>query len=383
MPERSARLDGGPSALIQVREVATAGDRRRFISYPYKRNQSDPHWTPPLRLSERERLMPSKNPFFAHADVTLFLAWRSGDVVGRIAAIDDRLHNETHRENVAMFGFFEADDRPAAMALLGAVEQWSLARGRDAVRGPMNPSTNESVGLLIQGFDTHPMLLMPHNRPEYAAFIESAGYTKVKDLYAWIYNLEHGVEPTMAKIAARLRDRHGMTVRKLRLDEFDRELERLRAIYCGAWARNWGFVPPTPEEFQRLARELRPIFDPRCAVCAEVEGTPVACAIALPDINQVLNGTGGRLFPLGLIRLLARRWIIDQIRLLLLGVLPEYRAYGLYPVMIDALHRQVYPAYRRIEFSWVLEDNHDINGPLQLAGARRYKTYRIYEKRLT
>jgi hypothetical protein len=365
-----------------VREAASASDRRRFIAYPYTRNRSDPHWIPPLRMSERERLTPPKNPFFAHADLALFLARRNGNVVGRIAAIDDRLHNETHGDNVAMFGFFEAEDAASAHALLDTVEQWSAEHGRRAVRGPLNPSLNESAGLLVDGFDTDPMLLMPHNPPEYAGFIEAAGYSKVKDLYAWIYDLDRGVEPAMAKIAARLRDRHGITVRPLRLSEFDREVERLWVIYSGAWERNWGFVAPTPEEFRRIAAELRPIFDPRCAVCAEVDGKPVACAIAVPDINQALKGTGGRLFPLGLVRLLGRRWIIDQIRLLLLGILPEYRPYGIYPLLIAQLHRQVFPAYRRIEFSWVLEDNRDINRPLELAGARRYKTYRIYEKHL-
>jgi hypothetical protein len=226
------------------------------------------------------------------------------------------------------------------------------------------------------------MVMMPHNPREYAAFVEGAGYGKVKDLYAWLYDLSRGVEPTMAKLAARLKDRHGITLRPLQLNEFDREVERLRAIYCGAWERNWGFVPPTPAEFRRTAKELRPIFDPRCAVCAEVNGRPVACAIAVPDINQALKGTGGRLFPTGLLRLLGRRWIVDQIRLLILGVLPEYRQYGLYPLLIAHLHSQVYPTYRRVEFSWVLEDNRDINVPLELAGAKRYKTYRIYEKQL-
>jgi hypothetical protein len=241
---------------------------------------------------------------------------------------------------------------------------------------------NESAGLLVDGFDSDPVVLMPHNPPEYASFVEAAGYRKAKDLYAWLYDLGRGVEPTMAKLAARLHDRHGISLRPLRLNEFDREVDRLRTIYSGAWDRNWGFVPPTPEEFRRIAKELRPIFDPRCAVCAEVDGRPVACAIAVPDINQALKGTDGRLFPLGLVRLLARRWIVDQIRLLILGVLPEYRHYALYPLLIARLHSQVYPAYKRAEFSWVLEDNRDINGPLELAGARRYKTYRIYEKRL-
>jgi hypothetical protein len=368
--------------LIEVRRVYTRRELTRFVDYAYTRNRSDRHWVPPLRLAERERFRRAGNPFFAHADVALFLALQSGAVVGRVGAIDDRLHNETHGDNIAMFGFFESATAEAAQALFGAVERWAGERGRGTVRGPLNPSLNESAGLLIEGFDTDPMVMMPHNPREYAAFVEGAGYGKVKDLYAWLYDLDCGIEATMAKLAARLKDRHGITLRPLRLNEFDREVERLRAIYCGAWERNWGFVPPTPAEFRRTAKELRPIFDPRCAVCAEVDGRPVACAIAVPDINQALKGTGGRLFPTGLLRLLGRRWIVDQIRLLILGVLPEYRQYALYPLLIAHLHSQVYPAYRRVEFSWVLEDNRDINAPLELAGAKRYKTYRIYEKNL-
>jgi hypothetical protein len=355
----------------------------RFIGYAYHRNRADPHWIPPLRIAERERLSPSHNPFFAHAEVALYLAWRGGAVVGRVAAIDDRLHNDTHKDNLAAFGFFEAEDADATRALLDAVETWARQRGRDTVRGPLNPSLNESAGLLVDGFDTDSMLLMPHNPPEYARFLEAAGYRKVKDLYAWLYDLDRGIEPIVARLAARVRERERILVRPLQLDEFQREIERLRLIYCGAWERNWGFVPPTPEEFQRLATELRQIFDPRFAVCAVVDGRPVACAIAIPDINQVLKGTGGRLFPLGLVRLLVRKLIVDQGRLLLLGVLPEYRQIGLYPLLLVELQRQVAgSSYRRVEFSWVLEDNRDINQPLEMAGARRYKTYRIYQKAL-
>ncbi len=369
--------------MIEVQRVFTRRDLGRFVDYPYQRHANDPHWVPPLRIAERQRLRAATNPFFAHADVALFLARDAhGTLAGRVAAIDDRLHNETHHENTAMFGFFEAATPDAARALLAAVDSWAAARGRDVVRGPINPSMNESAGLLIEGFDTDPMLMMPHNPPEYATFIESCGYSKVKDLYAWLYDMSHGVEPTVARLAARLGEKAAITLRPLRLDEFEREVERLRLIYCGAWERNWGFVPPTSDEFRRIARELRPIFDSRCAVCADVDGRSVACAIAVPDINQALKGTGGRLFPLGLIRLLARRWLVDQVRLLILGVLPEYRHYGLYPLMIARLHRQMFPAYQRVEFSWVLEDNRDINRPLELAGAHRYKTYRVYEKRL-
>lgn len=364
-----------------VRPVQGRRDVRRFIDYMYERNATDPHWVPPLRLGEHDRINPKKNPFFAHAEMELLLAWRSDRVVGRIAAIDDRLHQETHGDNVAMFGLFEAADAEAAGALLAAVEAWAKARGRAHVRGPISPSLNDMCGLLIDGFDTDPMLLMPHNPPEYAAHIESAGYAKVKDLFAWMHVLQRELPPVFVRAAQRLRDTHKITLRPLNLAEFTSEVERLRAIYCAAWERNWGFVPPTAAEFRRIATELKPIFDPRCTVCAEVDGELVACLVSVPDINQALKGTNGRLFPFGLIRLLLRRRYISQVRLLLLGIDARYRGLGLYPLLIVEWHRQLQgTAYARAEFSWVLEDNRDINQPAEAGGARRYKTYRIYEK---
>jgi hypothetical protein len=369
--------------LTDIRPVNGRPEFRRFIDYAYERNAFDPHWVPPLRIGEHERLTPKKNPFFAHAEVELLLAWRDGRVVGRVAAIDDRLHNQAHGDNVAMFGFFEADDAAAAQALLTAAETWARGRRRARLRGPINPSLNESAGLLIDGFDSDPMLMMPHNPPEYAAFIESAGYAKVKDLFAWLYDFDTTPPAAVARLGPRLRDKHGIVVRPLRLSEFTAEVERLRVIYCAAWERNWGFVAPTQDEFRRLATELKPIFDERCAVCAEVNGVPVACAVAVPDINQALKGTTGRLFPTALFRLLLRKRYITQMRLLLLGIDPAYRTLGIYPVLLYELHRQVAGGpYRRAEFSWVLEDNRDINQPAENAGARHYKTYRIYEKTL-
>jgi hypothetical protein len=282
-----------------------------------------------------------------------------------------------------MFGFFEAEDGEAAAALLGAAERWAGARGRGLLRGPINPSLNDHAGLLVDGFDTDPMILMPHNPREYPGFIEASGYTKAKDLYAWLYEVDGEPPPTFARLAERVRDRLQATVRPLDLSAFDREAERLRVLYCSAWERNWGFVAPTEPEFRRIAHEMKPIFDARCAVCVEIDGRMVACAVAIPDVNQALKGTGGKLFPLGIVKLLTRRRYIDQMRLLLLGVDGAYRYAGVYPLLIVGLHRQIRDSpYKRIELSWVLEDNRDINQPAEQAGARRYKTYRIYEKAL-
>ena len=371
------------SDTIDVRAVQHRGDLRRFVDYMYERNAGDPHWVPPLRMGEFERLNPKKNPFFAHAEVELLLAWRDGRVAGRIAAIDDRLHREAHGDNLAMFGFFEAADAPVAAALLAAVERWARARGRAAVRGPISPSLNEMCGLLVDGFDSDPMLLMPHNPPEYGEQIEAAGYAKVKDLYAWLHVLQRELPPVYLRAARRLRDAHRITIRPLNLGEFTSEVERLREIYCTAWERNWGFVAPTVDEFKRIASELKPIFDPRCTVCAEVDGRMIACLVAVPDINQVLKGTSGRLSPRLILRLLRRAKHISQVRLLLLGIDERYRGFGLYPLLIAEWHRQLQGTpYERAEFSWVLEDNRDINHPAEAGGARRYKTYRLYEKAL-
>ena len=365
-----------------VRSADSPREFRRFVDFAYEINATDPHWIPELRLSARERLTAKKNPFFAHADVQLLLAWRDDVLVGRIAAIDDRLHNETHRDNAAMFGFFEAVDGEAARALLEAAESWARARGRAAVRGPINPSMNESVGLLVDGFDTDPMLLMPRNPPAYAGYIEAAGYTKAKDLYAWMYDLRRGVPETIARVADRLRTRLNISVGPLNVKDFYREAERLREIYCSAWQQNWGFVAPTPEEFRRIASEMKPIFDARCTVAAQVDGRMIACAVAVPDVNQVLKGTDGRLTLSTIWRLLRRHRYIDQARLLLFGIDARYRQSGLYPLMIAQLHRQAAPFYKRIEFSWILEDNRDINQPAERAGAERYQTYRVYQKTL-
>jgi hypothetical protein len=365
----------------EVRRVAGRREFRQFIDYAYDLNAGDAHWIPELRISARERLTPKKNPFFAHADVALLLARRDDAIVGRIAAIDDRLHNQTHGGKTAMFGFFEAADGDAAVALLSTVESWARARGLARVRGPINPSQNESVGLLIDGFDTDPMLLMPHNPPSYAAFVERAGYAKAKDLFAWLYDIDREPPPVVARLGERLRDRHRITTRPLNVKAFDREAERLRDIYTAAWERNWGFVAPTREEFRRIAREMKPIFDPRCAVCAEVDGQMIACAVAVPDVNQALKGTDGRLNARTIWRLLRRTRFIDQVRLLLLGVDARFRTTGLYPLLLFELHKQMAGSqYRRAEFSWVLEDNRDINQPAEQAGAKRYKTYRVYEK---
>jgi hypothetical protein len=370
--------------VIEIRPVVTPHDLRRFIAMPYRLYRDHPAWVPPLRLMESERLNPRKNPFYEHAEVQPFLALEAGSVTGRIAAIDDHQHNEVHRDNLAAFGFFEARREETAQALLATVERWARDRGRSAVRGPLNPSLNDTCGLLVEGFDTAPFMMMPHNPPEYAGFIERAGYAKVKDLFAWIWNFRTERRPGMFELADRLKRRHGIVLRSMNFRRFGEELAAIRTVYCRGWEDNWGFVPPTDREFAHLGTDLKQIADPEFVICAEVGGRLAAFAVALPDINQALAGTNGRLLPRALFRLLNRRRTITQLRLLLLGVLPECRAMGLYPVLLAELQRRAERSrYQRIECSWVLEENRAINGPAEKGGARRYKRYRLYEKPLS
>lgn len=367
--------------MIDVRPVTDRRGLRRFIDVPYRFYASDPVWRPPLRLTEWERLSPRKNPFFEHADFQAFLAWDGARVRGRVAAIDDRLHRETHGENLVMFGFFEADAPDTAAALLAAVEHWARQRGRQAVRGPISPSLHDVAGLLVDGFEDPPFLMMSYNPPEYAGYIEGAGYAKVKDLWAWIFDVPRGAPPRVQRLEEYAARRYGIRVRTLDRSRFSQEIAAFRTIYSRAWADNWGFVAPTAREFEHLATSLNQIADVRLAVAAEMKGEVVGFAVALPDLNQALSGTKGRLFPLGLYRFLTRRRHIDQIRLALLGILPEARSKGVYSMMLAALFRAVAAGgYRRGEASWVLEDNDDVNQVCRELGGRQYKTYRVYEK---
>ena len=356
---------------------------KQFVELPYQMYANDPHWVPELRRDAHRRLSPTHNPFFAHAEMELFLAVANGRVVGRVAAIEDRAHNEFHNERLAWFGFLEARDAATAGALLATVEQWGRRRGCTAVRGPVNPSLNESAGLLVSGFDDDPYLLMPYNPPEYAGFIEGAGYAKVKDLLAWDIDLTVPLGQRVQKVAERVRRRNDIQVRRVDMKQFERDLALMNSIYRSAWERNWGFVPPTDAEMTQLATDLKPVIDPDLVLFVEIGGRAVATAVALPDVNQVLKRMKGNLLPFGLWHFLNRKKIINRSRLVLLGVIHEYRNLGLYPLMISEIHKRgVANGYLRGELSWTLEDNDAINAGIEAAGGRRYKIYRLYEKPL-
>ena len=374
---------GSASSSTTVRKVHDRRDRARFVDLPVRLHRGTPGFVAPLRMTELETLDPDRNPFYTHARIEMFLAERDGVPVGRIAVIDNDRHNSLHSDNLAFFGFFEAADESAADALLDTAERSARAMGRDALRGPVNPSMNDSAGLQIDAFDRPPFVMMPWNPPSYQAWIERHDFAKVKDLHAWMVDRSLGIPERFQRLARRARERTGAVVREVEVRKWDAELAIVQRIYEEAWERNWGEVAYTDDEFAHLAQSLKMIVDPAIALFLEFDGEVAGIALGLPDLNQVLARFDGRLFPFGIVPLLRRKRIIDQIRLAILGVLPRYRNRGFELILIDEVWRRgVAAGYQRAEMSWILEDNQKIAKAISAVGGEIYKTYRLYQKAL-
>ena len=367
---------------LSVDRVNGRRDLNRFIQLPWRIYRNDPHWVPPL-IGDLKRML-TKHPFLEHAYVEYYLARRDGEVVGRIAFILNHLHNEIHDEETGFFGFFEVmpEDDEAARALLLQVQECARRAGLFRIRGPANFSCNEEWALLVDGFDAPPAVMMTYNPARYVEHIEKIGFEKAKDLLA--YYLDNPEPPErVVKVAERLAERQGVTVRPMNMKKFRQEVERVRYIYNKAWEKNWGFVPMTEAEIDHLAKELKQIVKPELVLFAEKGDEPVGFALALPDYNRALKHANGRLFPFGLLKILWHARKIDMLRVLTLGLLEEYRRTGI----DQLLYLRMFEGGRKLgivrgEFSWILEDNHPMRQALEKMGCRVYKTYRLYEKRI-
>ncbi len=366
---------------IHLETVQTRAQRNAFVKLPWAIYAGDPLWVPPLLMERKAFIDPRKNPFFQHADVALFLARQRGRAVGRIAAVVNHNHNRFHQERTGFFGLFECvDDRRVAHALLDRASAWLRDKGMDVMRGPASFSTNEEVGLLVEGFHESPMILMPYNPPYYGPILEEYGLVKSKDLHAFIRTDDEGMPERLYRIADKIRERGKFRVRKLDMRNLREEILRFKAVYESAWERNWGFVPMTEAEIDHMAKELKQILDPDLVFFVETEGRIVGFSLTLPDINQALRRINGRLFPLGLLKLLYYSRKINQVRVLLLGVAPGYRKLGIDGVLyLETFREGTKKGYHRGEFSWILEDNEAMARPLEAMGAKRYKIYRVYD----
>lgn len=356
-----------------------------FVRLPWTLYRGDPDWVPPLLTDFRKLFDAAKHPFHAHSEVQPFVARRRGEVVGRIAAIWNRNHQKFHDEPVGFFGFFECrDDSAVAGALFAAAEAWLAARGLRVMRGPANFSSNEEWGLLVDGWNGPPRVMMTYNPRYYVPLFESCGFRKAKDLVAYTFT-GTGVPERLRRgtdiVAKRNPD---VRIRSLDMKRFDAELTIIRSLYNRCWERNWGFVPMTEAEIDHMARELKPVVDPSLVFVAEKAGQPVGFSLSLPDLYLALKHADGRLFPFGLIKLLWHARKIKRVRVLTLGIVPEHRHSGLDALMYRHLMETCYQkGIMGGEFSWMLEDNLAIKRPMENLGASIYRTYRLYDRPVT
>jgi GNAT superfamily N-acetyltransferase len=389
MTMKSASLQSVPAVRpdenIEVARVQGGLEKDEFIRFQWQVYENDLHWVPPLLMERREFLDPAKNPFYEHADVALFVAKRDGKVVGRIAAIEDRNFNAFHGTKTAYFGLYESvNDAGIAAALFKAAKDWARWRGLDTLLGPMNLSTNYEVGILVEGFDSDPYIMMPYNPRYYGELFEACGMKKAKDLFAWERSAKTAPPERFLRIAEKIRAHEEITIRSANLKDFATEAERIKEIYNAAWEKNWGFVPMTGPEFDKLAKDLKQMAVADLVVIAEHRGEPVAFSITVPDYNQALKKVNGRLtrfgLPVGLAKLLWHARKIDRVRLIALGVKTGWRRRGLDAILIvEAIRRANALGYAGGEVSWTLEDNDLINRAIEASGCTKTKVYRVYE----
>jgi len=376
-------------AKVTIRPVRTRRELKRFVKVPFLLHRDHPQWVPPLIFDRMQFLNRAKNPYFEHAEAEYFIAERDGEPVGRITAQVDQRWDEYQGGDDGMFGFFETiDDREVAAALLGAAEEWLRARGRTRLLGPMDFTTNDELGILIEGYEIRPMILQPWHPPYYRELLDGLGYGKAMDLLMW--HLELGelaagdqFAPEIHAAAAKALRDEGIAIRSIDKGNLGEEMGRFAGVYNEAWADNWGFVPATEAEIEFHAKLLKQVIDEDWAFIAEKEGDTVGVALSLPDINQVLARMGGRLLPFGWLKFLTGKRKIDRIRVFALGVKHAYRhsgvAAGLYLKHLENASPDGVPAG---ETGWILETNGPMNRAMEGMGGKVVKKYRVYEKEL-
>jgi GNAT superfamily N-acetyltransferase len=369
-------------AHFTIRPVRTKADEKKFLAFLYTFYQADPYWVAPLRLERKKLIDRQHNPFYQHAQLELYLAEREGQVIGRIGAIVNARHNQVHQDKVGFFGFFECvPEQAVANALFDAAQQFLHAHGMEAMRGPANPSVNDEYGVLVDGFQSSSVVLMPYNPPYYSALMERYGFQKAKDLYAYLLDQETVYTDKLVRASARVIQRNHLTFRSLNMHDFAHEVQRIKTVYNAAWHENWGAVAMTDAEFDALTTDLKKIVDPELVILAEAHGQTIGFALSLPDINQALkyNKRGGLLG--GVWHLYTKKAQINRCRILVLGVLPAYQKTGAAGVLFfETARRAKRLGYRYGEASWILEDNVMMNRAAEIMRGHKYKTYRIYQK---
>ena len=374
------------SRSVSVSAVDSIRDRKRFVDFQYDLYRGNPHWIPPLRRDVYKALNPRKNAFFEHGDIRLFLAKdASGRIVGRIAGIINGMHLQKYDDSNGFFGFFETvDDYEVARALLDAVRDWLRLTGLKGVRGPTNPTMNDTAGLLVDGFDREPSVLMPYNASFYEDFLERYGFKRAMTMWAYYIHKKYVDTGKLRRGAEIVKKRNpGLKLRNIDMGRFAEESKAILHIYNDAWSRNWGHVPMTETEFAQLAKEMKQIIDPRIVYVLEDNGRPVAFSISIPNINQLLKRVNdGRLVPLGLPKMLAYANFggLYEVRTPLMGILREYQGRGLDAILnLAIIEEGPIHGYDASEMSWVLDSNKVLRNALESFGAVVDKEYAMME----
>jgi hypothetical protein len=375
-------MEGTTMKEITVKPVTTKSELNQFMKFPWKIYKDDKYWVPPLLMEQKTLLSKQKNPFFKAATAEYFLAFRNGDIVGRIAAIKNDIHLKYHNDASGQFGFFECiNDQQVANALFDTAKSWIKAQGLKYMRGPANPSSNDIYAMLIEGFDDSPRLLMPYNPEYYIKLCENYGMKKAKDMYAWkLVNEKLMASEKLKRGQELVRKRYNMKISQLDMKNFQRDLEKFKFVYNKAWAPNWGFVPMTEEQIDAMAKDMKPLAEPSLVLFGEMDDKLVGAALVMLDYNVIFKQMNGRLFPFNFIKLFTQKKKIKWARILTLGIIPEHQKKGLDTIFYwEIVNRAADIGIRLGEASWVLEDNDMMNRGLELMNAERYKKYRIWE----
>jgi hypothetical protein len=377
-------------APLTILPVETRTDRKTFVDLAWRVYRGDPYWVPPLKDEVHGLLDPKRNPWFEHGRAKLWLAEREGMTVGRISAQVDDLVQQHMAPGTGQWGMFEALDAEAAAALIATAEDWLRGQGMTRAIGPISISIWDEPGLLIQGFEQSPMVMMGHHRPEYRAWIEAAGYIKAKDLYTYELDIRIDMVPVIDRLIKSGEKNPRINVRPVDKSRFAEEAAIILNLLNDAWSDNWGFVPLTEAEIAYAGKKLKPIIYEDLVRIAEYDGEPVAFMITIPDINELIRDLNGELFPFGWAKLLwrLRKPRTKRVRVPLMGVSKKIQgsrlAGQLAFMLIEHIRRACVADYgvTHGEFGWVLDDNQGMMSIAQLPGADINHTYRIFEKRL-
>jgi hypothetical protein len=367
--------------LISIVPVKTPKELKVFINFPFELYKHNRYWVPPLKAEVHKLFDRTKNPFWEHAQRELFLAYRNNRLVGRIAAIIDDNYINFWNEQTGYFGFFECDDdEDAACALMTSARDYLKEKGMKKIIGPMNPSTNDECGFLLEGYYSPPFIMMTYNFEYYHRLMEHAGLVKVKDLYAYYVETKDAPFEYLERICSIVYRRvHDLKVRPINLSDFTNEVKKIKEIYNDAWSRNWGFVPMTDAEINALAKNLKPLVVPELVIIIEIDTIPAAISLTVPNYSMVLQKLNGRLGPIEMLKFLYYKNKIKEGRLMIMGVRKQYRKMGLESMLfLESFKAGERLGYTGGELSWILEDNHETNNAIKKMGGKLYKKYRIY-----